>query len=53
MSKRILITIPDETLKLIQKLEGFGKGDAEKVKSIIMAYLSEKSMITTEAKKKM
>lgn len=53
MSKRILLTLPDETYNLVKKCEGLGKTDSEKIKGIVISWLSEKSMITTQAKKKL
>ena len=42
---RIGISFDEEQIKLIRKLKGFGKKDAEIVKSIMLAYLAEKKYI--------
>jgi hypothetical protein len=43
--KRILISLDDEQMKLMGKIKGMGNKDAEKIKNIVIAYLSEKSYI--------
>ena len=44
----------NEQWALIEKLRGdFGDGDAEIVRNIVLAWLSEKSIISTNAKSKM
>jgi hypothetical protein len=43
MVKRILVTLDDEQYEILQSLKGFGKKDAEKIRNIFIAYLSEKS----------
>jgi hypothetical protein len=35
----------DEQYEILQKLRGFGKKDAEKIRNIFIAYLSEKSYL--------
>ena len=45
MSKRVSISLDQEQKRLLDHIEGFGKKDAEKVKNIMMAYLSEKGYI--------
>jgi len=45
MTKRIQVNIDEELLEVIRKMKGFGKKDAEKLKNIIIAYLSEKGKI--------
>ena len=45
MTKRIQVNLDDEILEIIRKLKGFGKKDAERLKNIIIAYLSEKGKI--------
>ncbi len=52
MVKRLTVQFTDEQWKIIDKLE-IGSNDASKVKNIVIAWLAEKSMITTEAKKKL
>jgi len=51
MVKRLTVQFTDEQWKIIDKLD-IGSNDANKVKNIVIAWLAEKSMITTEAKKK-
>jgi hypothetical protein len=43
--KRVLVTFDEDQLKIIQSLKGFGTEDAEIVRSIVMAYLSEHNYI--------
>jgi hypothetical protein len=45
MVKRILVTLDDDQYKILQSLKGFGKKDAEKIRNLMIAYLSEKSYI--------
>jgi hypothetical protein len=45
MVKRVLVTIDDEQHKILQSLKGMGTKDAEIIRNIIVAYLSEKSYI--------
>ena len=45
MTKRIQVNIDEELLEIIRKMKGFGKKDAERLKNIILAYLSEKGKI--------
>lgn len=52
MVKRLTVQFTDEQWRIIDKLE-IGANDAEKVRNIVIAWLAEKSMITTEAKKKL
>jgi len=47
MVKRIMVTIDDELYSIINSIKGLGTKDAEKVRNIIIAYLSEKSYIKT------
>jgi hypothetical protein len=47
MVKRIMVTLDDEQYQILQRLKGFGLKDAEKVRNIIIAYLSEKSYLKT------
>jgi len=42
---RILVTLDDEQLKILRALKGFGTKDAERVRNIVIAYLSEKSYL--------
>ncbi len=43
--KRVLVTFDEDQVKIIQSLKGFGTKDAEIVRSIVMAYLSEHDYI--------
>ncbi|MCJ7423928.1 hypothetical protein MUP01_06625 [Candidatus Bathyarchaeota archaeon] len=43
--KRVLVTLDEDQLKSIQSLKGFGTKDAEIVRSIVLAYLSEHNYI--------
>jgi hypothetical protein len=45
MVKRILVTLDDEQYKILKTLKGFGESDAEKLRNIFIAYLSEKSIL--------
>jgi hypothetical protein len=53
MSKRIVVTLPDETYKLMKKLESMGDKDGEIVRNLVISWMAEKSMISTAAKEKM
>jgi len=46
--KRIMVTLDDEQYKILKSLKGFGTKDAEKLRNIFVAYLSEKSYLKTE-----
>jgi hypothetical protein len=49
MAKKIQVTFSDGQLRLIQKLKGtIGETDSEIVRSIVIAYLSEKSYVKEE-----
>ncbi len=45
MVKRIMVTLDDDQYAIVDALKGFGKKDAEKIRNIVIAYLSEKSYI--------
>jgi Holliday junction resolvasome RuvABC DNA-binding subunit len=45
MVKRIMVTLDDEQYEILQRLKGFGKKDAEKIRNVLIAYLSEKSYL--------
>jgi len=45
MAKRVSISLDHEQIKLLNSLKGFGTKDAEKVKNILLAYLSEKGFM--------
>ena len=45
MVKRIMVTLDDEQYTILTNLKGFGEKDAEKIRNIVIAYLSEKSYL--------
>ncbi len=45
MVKRVSISLDKQQEKLLKNLKGLGTKDAEKVKNIIIAYLSEKGYL--------
>ena len=45
MTKRIAISLDPEQIRLLDSIKGYGKKEAEKVKNILMAYLSEKGYL--------
>jgi len=45
MVKRVSISLDKEQLKLLYSVKGFGNKEAEKVKNIMLAYLSEKGYL--------
>jgi len=45
MSKRISISLDTDQVRLLKSIKGFGKKDAEKVKNLLLAYLSEKDYL--------
>ena len=45
MTKRIQVNLDEDLLKVIRNMKGFGKKDAERLKNIVIAYLSEKGRI--------
>ncbi len=53
-TKRIQVSFTMGQWKLLETLRGeLGDGDADIVRSIVISWLSEKSLISTSAKKKM
>ncbi len=53
MSKRVQVTFTENQWKLINKLRGeFGNKDADIIRNIVLAWLSEKSFISTVVKNK-
>lgn len=51
--KRIHLTFTEEQWNIIEKFRGvLGHSDAELVRNMVLAWLSEKSMISTEIKNK-
>jgi len=51
-SKRIGIVLDDNQLETLKRIKGFGTKDAEKVKNLLLAYLSEKGYIKEFNKKR-
>ena len=51
MAKRVSISLDEEQVKLLELVKGFGTKDAEKVKNILVAYLSEKGYLEEFNKK--
>jgi len=52
-SKRVQVTFTGSQWDLIEKLRGeFGDSDADIIRNIVIAWLSEKSFISSTAKKK-
>ena len=53
MSKKVQVSFSDSQMTVLEYLKGeFGQTDAEVVRNIVLAWLSEKSFITTIAKQK-
>ena len=51
MTKRVQVTFTEKQWELIQKLKGeLGDGDADVVRNLVLAWLSEKSLISTSVK---
>lgn len=52
--KRVQVTFTEEQWKLIERFRGvMGNDDAEIVRSIVLAWLAEKSLVTESVKKEM
>lgn len=51
-AKRVSISLDEEQIKLLEFVKGFGTKEAEKVKNILMSYLSEKGYLVEFNKKK-
>lgn len=51
-AKRVSIQLDDEQIKVLNSIKGFGSKDAEKIKAILMIYLSEKGYVKEFNKKK-
>jgi len=49
MVKRIMVTLDDEQYRILKQLKGFGHKDAEVIRNIVIAYLSEKSYLKKAA----
>jgi Holliday junction resolvasome RuvABC DNA-binding subunit len=51
MVKRIMVTLDKEQYEILQQLKGFGSKDAERIRNILIAYLSEKSYLKKASEK--
>ncbi len=52
--RRVQVTLNEKQLEIINILKGeLGNSEAEIVRNILLAWLSEKSLISTSAKKKL
>jgi hypothetical protein len=51
MAKRVSISLDEEQVRLLAFVKGFGSKEAEKVKNILIAYLSEKGYLEEFNKK--
>jgi len=52
-TKRVQVAFTENQWKLLETLRGeFGDGDADIVRNIVLAWLSEKSFISTTVKNK-
>lgn len=53
MAKKVQVSFSDSQMAILEYLKGeFGETDAEVVRNIVLAWLSEKSFITTITKQK-
>jgi hypothetical protein len=52
MVKRIMVTLDDEQHRTLRGLAGFGTKDAERIRNMLAAYISEKSYLKKEKEKK-
>ena len=53
MSKKIQVSFSDKQIALLARLKGeFGETDADVVRSIVIAWLAEKSFISTVIKER-
>jgi len=49
--KRVLVSLPEGIMKLMKELKGkMGESDSEIVRTIVIAYLSEKGYLAKEGK---
>ena len=48
MVKRIMVTLDDDQYQILKALKGFGKKDAEIIRNLVLAYLSEKSYLKSQ-----
>ena len=53
MAKRVQVSFTEKQWELLEKFQGeFGDSDADIVRSIVIAWLSEKSFISSTVKKR-
>jgi hypothetical protein len=52
MAKRVSISLDREQTTLLHQIRGMGEKEAEKVKNILLAYLSEKGYLEKFNKRK-
>ena len=53
-NKRVQVSFTEKQWDLVQTLQGeLGNSDSDVVRGIVMAWLTEKSFVSTSAKKKM
>jgi predicted transcriptional regulator len=54
MSKKIQVSFSDKQIELLDRLKGeFGETDADVIRCIVLAWLAEKSFISTVIKQRM
>lgn len=54
MTKKIQVSFSDKQIELLDRLKGeFGETDADVVRGIVVAWLAEKSFISTVIKQRM
>lgn len=52
MAKRVAVSLNKEQLRILRSMKFFGKKDAEIVKAILLAYISEKGYLEKVNKKR-
>lgn len=53
MTKKIQVSFSDKQIELLRLLKGeFGESDADVVRNVVVAWLAEKSFISTVIKKR-
>lgn len=54
MVKKIQVSFSDKQIELLERLKGeFGETDADVVRSVVLAWLAEKSFISAVVKQRM
>ncbi len=51
VSSRVLVSLPEETLRLIEKIEGLGNNRSDRIRNIVMAWLSDQNHFKTNEEK--